>query len=172
MLLLYNVNRENDRKNSQKVWQEIVFAHWVKTAMTVFAYGAAVRSIRKQEAAVMFGNGEDFHLEDAVIVAMLSVLLVMLMTDGFFVSTQIYFHSCQRKNTHWVHHYQVQTAWNETTPDMTVKLFAALHVKEQTYGWKRENVLAKIARSGSKQTLTWVSENVPSLPIRSYTIMA
>lgn len=68
--------------------------------MTVFVCDAAARSIRKQEAALMLGNGEDFHLEDALIVAVLSVLLVMLMTDGFFVSTQIYFHSCQRKNTH------------------------------------------------------------------------
>lgn len=58
---------------------------------------AAVTSIRKQEAAAMLGNRADFHLGDAVIVAVLSVLLVMLMTDGFFVSIQIYFHSCQRK---------------------------------------------------------------------------
>lgn len=56
-----------------------------------------MRSIRKQEAALMLGNGDDFHLGDAVIVAVLSVLLVMLMTDGFFVSIQIYFHSRQRK---------------------------------------------------------------------------
>ncbi len=47
---------------------------------------AAARSVRKQEAALMLGNGDDFHLGDAVIVAVLSVLLVMLMTDGFFVS--------------------------------------------------------------------------------------
>lgn len=47
---------------------------------------AAARSIRKQEASLMLGNRDDFHLGDAAIVAMLSVLLVMLMTDGFFVS--------------------------------------------------------------------------------------
>lgn len=47
---------------------------------------AAARSIRRQEAALMLGNGDDFHLEDAAIVAELSVLLVILMTDGFFVS--------------------------------------------------------------------------------------
>lgn len=66
------------------------------------AAAVATRSIRKQEAALMLGNGDDFHLgdADAVIVAVLSVLLVMLMTDGFFVSIQIYFHRCQRgKNT-------------------------------------------------------------------------
>lgn len=50
--------------------------------------------------------GDDFHLGDAVIVAVLSVLLVMLMTDGFFVSIRIYFHSRQRekkkKNTEYI----------------------------------------------------------------------
>lgn len=58
---------------------------------------AAVASIRKQEAALMLGNGDDFHLGDAVIVAVLSVLLVTLMTNGSFVSIQIYFHSRQRQ---------------------------------------------------------------------------
>lgn len=47
---------------------------------------AAARSISRQEAALMLGNGDDFHLGDGAIVAVLSVLLVMLMTDGFFVS--------------------------------------------------------------------------------------
>ncbi len=65
----------------------------------MFVCSVAARSIRKQEAALMLCNGDDFHLGDAVIVAVLSVLLVMLMTDGFFVSILIYFHSCQRKNT-------------------------------------------------------------------------
>ena len=41
--------------------------------------------------------GEDFHLEDAVIVAVLSALLVMLMTDGFFVSTQDLFSQLSEK---------------------------------------------------------------------------
>lgn len=50
-------------------------------------------NVRKQEAALMLGNGDDFHLGDAVIVATLSVLLEMLMTNGPFVSIQIYFHS-------------------------------------------------------------------------------
>lgn len=45
----------------------------------------------------MLGNGDDFHLRDAVIVAVLSVLLVMLMTDGFFVSIQIYFSQLSKK---------------------------------------------------------------------------
>lgn len=66
----------------------------------MFVCDAAARSIRKQEAALMLGNGDDFHLGDAVIVAVLSVLLVVLMTDGFFVSILIYFHSCQRKKKH------------------------------------------------------------------------
>lgn len=47
---------------------------------------AAVASVRKQEAALMLGNGDDFHQGDAVIVTVLSVLLVMLMTNGSFVS--------------------------------------------------------------------------------------
>lgn len=59
---------------------------------------AAVASIRKQEAALMLGNGDDFHLGDAVIVAVLSVLLVTLMTNGSFVSIQIYFHSRDKKH--------------------------------------------------------------------------
>lgn len=46
----------------------------------------------------MLGNGDDFHLGDEVIVVVLSLPLVVQMTDGFFVSIQIYFHSCQRKN--------------------------------------------------------------------------
>lgn len=51
----------------------------------------------------MLGNGDDFHLGDVAIVAMLSVPLVMLMTDGFFVSIQIYFHSCQgKKHTEYI----------------------------------------------------------------------
>lgn len=58
----------------------------------------AARSIRKQEAALMLGNGDDFHLGDEVIVVVLSLPLVAPMTDGFFVSIQIYFHGCQRKN--------------------------------------------------------------------------
>lgn len=45
----------------------------------------AVVSVRKQEAALMLGNGDDFHQGDAVIVTVLSVLLVMLMTNGSFV---------------------------------------------------------------------------------------
>lgn len=61
---------------------------------------AAVASIRKQEAALMLGNGDDFHLGDAVIVAVLSVPLVTLMTNGSFVSIQIYFHSRQRQKKH------------------------------------------------------------------------
>lgn len=61
------------------------------------AAAAAAGCIRKQEAALMLGNGDDFHLGDAVIVAVLSVLLVMPMTDGFFVSIRIYFRSRQRK---------------------------------------------------------------------------
>lgn len=99
MLLLYNVNSENDRKkNNQKVQQKSPLQiEWKQQRL--FVCDAAARSIRKQEAALMLGNGEDFHQEDAVIVAVLSVLLAMMMTDGFFVSTQIYFHSVQ-KNTH------------------------------------------------------------------------
>lgn len=69
-------------------------AEWIKnhlyrlseTANSVFMCDAAARSIRRQEAAFMLGNGDDFHLGDAAIVAELSVLLVILMTDGFFVS--------------------------------------------------------------------------------------
>lgn len=41
------------------------------------------------EAALMLGNGNDFHLADAPIEAVLSVLLDMLMTDAFFVSVQM-----------------------------------------------------------------------------------
>ena len=52
---------------------------------------------RKQEAALMLGNGDDFHLGDAVIVAALSVLLAMLMTNGPFVSIQIYFRRRRRR---------------------------------------------------------------------------
>lgn len=81
-------------------------------------------NVRKQEAALMLGNGDDFHLGDAVIVATLSVLLEMLMTNGPFVSIQIYFYSRHKggKKAEQVHHYTVQIAWNETTPDMTVKI--------------------------------------------------
>lgn len=61
----------------------------------MFVCDAAERSIRKQEAAAMLGNGDDFHLGDEVIVAMLSLRLLVMMTDGFFVFIQIYFHSCQ-----------------------------------------------------------------------------
>lgn len=62
------------------------FCRLRETANIVFMCDAAARSIRRQEAALMLGNGDDFHLGDAAIVAVLSVLLVMLMTDGFFVS--------------------------------------------------------------------------------------
>lgn len=81
---------------------------------------------RKQEAALMLGNGDDFHLGDAVIVAALSVLLAMLMTNGPFVSIQIYFRRRHRgrgeKKAPQVRHYAVQIAQNETTPDTTVKI--------------------------------------------------
>lgn len=64
---------------------------------------AAVVSVRKQEAALMLGNGDDFHLGDAVIVTVLSVLLVMLMTNGSFVSIQIYFYCTQsRKQSKYI----------------------------------------------------------------------
>lgn len=61
----------------------------------MFFCDAAAR--KHQETALMLGNGDDFHLRDAVIVAVLSVLLVMLMTDGFFVSIQIYFSQLSKK---------------------------------------------------------------------------
>ena len=128
----------------------------------------------------MLGNGDDFHLGDAVIVAVLSVLLVMPMTDGFFVSIRIYFRSRQRKekkHTHTqkkkpqrVHHYPVQIAWNETTPDTMVTLKIYEGKENYTMCWRMFWQVSP--RSGSKQTLTRVCENVPSLPVRSYTIMA
>lgn len=92
---------ENDRMHQKSSLE--------RTGKSVFVCDAAVRYIRKQEAALMLGNSDDFHLGDAVIVPVLSVLLAMLMTDGFFVSIQIYFHSRQRK-AHRVHHYPVQKA--------------------------------------------------------------
>lgn len=75
----------------------------VRACVCDAAAAAAAGCIRKQEAALMLGNGDDFHLGDAVIVAVLSVLLVMPMTDGFFVSIRIYFRSRQRKEKKHTH---------------------------------------------------------------------
>lgn len=57
----------------------------------------------------MLGNGHDFHLGDAAIVAVLSVLLVMPMTNGPFVSIQMDFQGRQGKRQQ-VHNYPVQIA--------------------------------------------------------------
>lgn len=161
-------------ENKPKTHQKFVFRRLKEAGeecVCVCDAAAAVTSIRKQEAAAMLGNRADFHLGDAVIVAVLSVLLVMLMTDGFFVSIQIYFHSCQRKKKHTEYiitrHKQPES---KQPTDMSVKRFCT----EDLWLKIMENVFLAESplQSGSKQTLTWVSENVPSLPVRSYTIMA
>lgn len=112
------------RKRSAKwpnAFKKYVFAEWARRRPSVFVCDAALVCVRKQEAALMLGNRVDFHLGDTVIAAALSALLVMLETNGSFVSIQIYFQSRHRKKKQKTqrHHYPVQMAWNETTPDMT-----------------------------------------------------
>lgn len=104
--------------------QRVCLCVCVGVCVCVWPSACVCVQCRKQEAALMLGNGDDFHLGDAVIVA---VLLAMLMTNGPFVSIQIYFRRWPRgegkkKKAPQVHHYGVQIAQNETTPDMTVKI--------------------------------------------------
>lgn len=88
----------------------------------MFVCDTALVCVRKQEAALMLGNRVDFHLGDTVIAAALSVLLVMLETNGSFVSIQIYFHSRRRKKKTKKKHSEyiiTQYKWPEMKQPLT-----------------------------------------------------
>ena len=99
-----------------------------------------------------------------MIVAVLSLPLVILMTDGFFVSIQIYFPGCQRKeHTEYV---IIQYKQPEIKQPLTLRSNSMLFCRAM--GEKLESVLecilAKSLRSRSKPTLTRVSRTCPLSP--------
>lgn len=145
----------------------LFFLFWSKDASKLVftvVHVCAERSIRKQEAAAMLGNGDDFHLGDEVIVAMLSLRFVG-DDDGWFLClhsdlfSQLSRGKEKRKKKTPAISLSCRKSLNSGYPAHQNRFCTADELVNMF-----ECVLARSQRRGSKQTLTWASRTCPLSP--------